>query len=210
MIVVNFSTKEYKRGQERLKKSLNGTQYLMLNESSPINAPSHKDSPYEFKIHAIKYAMKFDPIVLWADSSMYLVGDLGLIEKIIKEDGYFFSESGHYTARWTNDFTKKYFKLTEQESVQGEGGMTMLSAGLIGFNRESEIAMKFLEQWQESATAGCFRGSHTDHRHDQTCASIIAQRLGMKYQRGGQHMSYIGSGYSAPEENSVFHLQGLQ
>lgn len=209
MIVVNFSTKEYKRGQERLKNSLKGHQYLMLNESSPINAPSHKESPYQFKISAIRYAMKFDPIVLWADASLYLVGDLRIIEELIANEGYFMSEAGHYVGRWTNQFTRDYFQLTEQECKQEPGGMIMFSAGLLGLNSYSQIAMDFLTWWEQAAHAGCFKGRYEEHRHDMSSASIIAQRLGMKYQRGGQHMSYIGPGYSLPEPDSVFHLQGI-
>lgn len=209
MIIVNFATPEYAKGQQRLKNSLNGHKFLMFNSYEAIGSPSHKVSPYEFKIHSIRNAMTFDPIVLWCDASLYRVGNLQIIEDLIKKDGYFMSEAGHYVGRWTNNHTRNYFQLTEQESVQGEGGLTMFSAGLLGLNRESEIAMKFLDQWEQSAKAGCFAGDWADHRHDMTSGSIIASRLGMKYQRGGQHMAYIGPGYSQPEKDVVFWLQGL-
>lgn len=208
MIIVNFSTPNYARGQNRLKQSLNGHKMLMLDSYEAIGSPSHGDSPYEFKYHAIMAAFELDDIVVWCDASMWLVGDLSLIENIIKEDGYFFSEAGHWVASWTNSHTKQYFNLTEDEG-RVPGGFHMLSAGFIGFDKNSPIAMEFLKQWKASADAGCFRGSHADHRHDQSCASIIARRLNMKYQRGGQHMAYIGSGYSAPEKDVVFYLQGL-
>lgn len=211
MIVVNFATGHYLRGQHRLATSLYkaGASGLFFDKYHDIGSPSHQVSPYEFKLHSIRKAFEQDDIVLWADASMWLVGDLSKIEEIIKKDGYFFTEAGHYTARWTNKHTRDYFKLTEQELVQGPGGMTMMSAGLVGFNLKSELAMQFLYEWEQSAKAKCFVGSHEDHRHDQSCASIIAQRLGMKYQRGGEFMSYIGPGYSKPEEGSVFYLQGI-
>lgn len=85
----------------------------------------------------------------------------------------------------------------------------MFSAGLLGLDKNNPLAMEFFTQWKASAKAGCFKGNYETHRHDMTCASIIAQRLGMKYQRGGEHMSYIGSGYTEPEEGTVFYLQGL-
>lgn len=211
MIVVNFATGQYLKGQHRLALSLYkaGAKALLFDKFHDIGSPSHQQSPYEFKLHAIRKAFEQDDVVLWCDASMWLVGDLSKIEEIIKKDGYFFSEAGHYTARWTNKHARDYFNLTEQESVQGPGGMTMMSAGLIGFNLKSELAMQFLYEWEQSAKAGCFIGSHEDHRHDQSCASIIAQRLGMKYQRGGEFMSYIGPGYSQPEAGSVFYLQGI-
>lgn len=208
MIVVNFATKEYRRAQQRLRISLVNHHGLFF-ENYPFGWPTHQESPYAFKIHAIKDAMKIDPIVLWADASFYLVGDLSIIEKIIKEKGFFGSEAGHYAGRWTNEHTRNYFNVTEEEMHQGPGGITLFSAGLLGLNANSEIAMEFLRQWEAASVAGCFSGSWENHRHDQTCASIIATRLGLKYQRGGQHMSYIGPGYSQPEKDSVFYLQGL-
>lgn len=208
MIIVNFSTPNYARGQQRLKQSLKGHKMLMFDSYTAINSPTHHESPYQFKIHAIEAGFEFDDIVLWVDSSMFLVGDLSIIENIIKEDGYFMSEAGHWVGSWTNQFTRKYFNLTDEES-RVPGGQFMFSAGLLGLNKNSDIAMEFFMQWKSAALAGCFRGSWTDHRHDMTCGSIIAQRLGMRYQRGGQHMSYLGPGYSAPEKDSVFHLQGL-
>lgn len=209
MIIVNFATSEYRIPQQRLRNSLQGYKVLIFNDYAQIGSPSHQESPYQFKIHAIRLALSFDPIVLWCDSSLWRVGDLSIIENIIKEEGFFGTEAGHYSGRWTNQFTRDYFNVTEQEMTQGEGGITLFSAGLLGLNGNSEIAMRFLDEWEASAKAGCFKGSYQDHRHDQSCASIIATRLGFKYQRGGKYMSYIGPGYSQPEAGSIFYLQGL-
>lgn len=209
MIVVNFSTDVYKRPQNRLKQSLEGHNTLMFTKYDEIGSPTHQESPYEFKLHAIEKAFEIDDIVLWCDSSLWRVGDLSIIENIIKEDGFFGTEAGHYAGRWTNDHTKNYFKVTEDEMHQGEGGITLFSAGLLGLNKNNEIAMRFFDEWKASAKAGCFSGDWSSHRHDQSSASIIATRLGLKYQRGGKYMSYIGPGYSKPEESSIFYLQGM-
>lgn len=208
MLVVNFATKEYRRGQQRLKNSLVGYKTLFFEEYQP-GWPTHQESPYEFKIHAIRAALHIDPIVLWVDSSMFRVGDLSVIESIIKSDGHFFEEAGHYAGRWTNKHTRDYFRVTEQEMKQEAGGITMFSAGLLGLNYESANAMEFLSRWEQSAKAGCFSGSWNDHRHDMTCASIIASRLGMKYQTGGTHLAYVGPGYSQPKQTAVFYAQGI-
>jgi hypothetical protein len=210
MIIVNFSTSQYLKGQKRLSDSISEPYLkLMFTQYEIIGSPTHQQSPYEFKIHAIEKAFEIDPIVLWVDSSMWRVGDLSIIENLIKQDGYFLSEAGHYAGRWTNDFARSYFQVTEKEMKQEQGGITMFSAGLLGLNIESEIAMEFFRQWKASAIAGTFKGDWSNHRHDMTAGSIIASRLGMKYQRGGQHMAYIGPGYSEPESNVIFYLQGL-
>lgn len=209
MIIVNFSTKQYERGQRRLDGSITNYNKLMFTDYSQIGSTTHQESPYEFKVHAIRKASEQDNVVLWVDSSMYRVGDLSKIESIIKTDGYFMEEAGHYVGRWTNKHTREYFGLTEEESKQGPGGFTMFSAGLLGLDFESDIAKNFFKVWAASAAAGCFRGDWSDHRHDMTCASIVACRMGMRYQRGGQHLSYVGPGYSAPEQGTVFLCQGL-
>lgn len=208
MIIVNFATGPYKKGQKRLSDSLNGHKQLMLSDYVSLGSPHHLDSPYQFKIHSIETAWNHDPIVLWVDASMWRVGDISVIENLILKDGYFMSEAGHWVGSWTNQYTRDYFQLTPEEA-KVPGGLFMFSAGLLGLDRNNPLAFDFFTQWKQSALAGCFRGSYTDHRHDMTCASIIASRLGMKYQRGGQHMSYIGGGYSKPEPGSVFWLQGI-
>lgn len=207
MICVNFATEGFFKGQQRLSNSLTCPK-LMFSNYQQIGSPTHRESPYEFKLYAIEKAWEKDNIALWADASFYQVGNIRKIEKIIQDDGYFMSEAGHWVGSWTNKFTRNYFKLTDEEA-KVPGGMFMFSAGLIGLNKQSPIAMEFFNQWKASAKAGCFRGNYEEHRHDQSAGSIIAQRMGLKYQRGGEHMSYIGSGYSVPEPDSVFHLQGI-
>lgn len=202
MIIVNFSTEHYLNGQKRLSKSLNGHKQLMLNSYTSINSPTHQQSPYEFKIHAIEAAFEYDDIVLYCDASMYTVGDLSKIEGIIKEDGFFGQEAGHYVSDWCNEHTRRYFNLTET-------GLIMFSAGLLGLDRNNPKAMDFFNQWKASAKAGCFKGDWSDHRHDMTCASIIAQRMGFKFQRGGSLMAYLGPGYSEPEPGVVIYCQGI-
>ena len=204
MTIVNFATGHYKKGQIRLGQSLRGYNFLGFTDYAEIGSPTHSESPYQFKIHAIEKALEKDDIILWADASMWRVGDLSKIENIIKTDGYFMEEAGHYVDRWCNAHTREWFKFQPHEH-----NFLMFSAGLLGLNKQSETAMIFFQQWKESALAGCFRGDWSNHRHDMTCASIVAQRLGMKYQRGGSHLSYIGPGYGQPEHTTVFYLQGI-
>lgn len=205
MTVVNFSTGPYLKGQKRLSRSLNNPRQLMFDKYNDINSPTHEQSPYEFKIHTIEKGFEADDIVLWCDSSLWRVGDLSKIEEIIKSDGYFMEEAGHYVKDWCNDHAKRFFKWND--SIDRK--MTMFSAGLIGLDCRNPLARKFFDDWKYSALAGCFRGNWSNHRHDMTCGSIIAQRMGLKYQRGGSHMAYIGPGYSEPEPGVVFYLQGV-
>lgn len=205
MIVVNFATKQHLKGQERLRESLkdSGVKFLGFNSYAEIGSPTHEQSPYHFKVHAIKKALQLDPVVLWADSSMWLVGDIKRIESVILKDGYFFEEAGHNVKDWCNDAALKYFGLDRTTTFK------LFSAGLIGLNGTSPIARTWLHEWEQAAINGHFKGSWEDHRHDMTCGSIIAEQLGMKYQTGASHMAYIGEGYTEPGKDVVFYAQGM-
>lgn len=205
MIVVNFATKQHLKGQDRLRESLkdSGVTFLGFTKYTEMGCPTHEQSPYHFKVHAIKKALQLDPVVLWADSSMWLVGDIKKILLLILNDGYYFEEAGHYVKDWCNDAALKYFGLDRTTTFK------LFSAGLIGLNGKSDVAMEWLQQWQKAALAGHFKGSWKDHRHDMTCGSIIAEQLGMKYQTGASHMAYIGEGYGEPGKDVVFYAQGM-
>lgn len=202
MIVVNFSTGHYLKGQKRLKDSLGG-ELLTFTNYGEIRTPAHDLSPYHFKIGAIKRALELDKIVLWADSSLYRVGDLSKIQTIIETDGYFMEEAGHYVKDWCEETTLNYF------GIDRSSPFLMFSAGLLGLNFNTDIAKQYFERWEKSAVDGHFRGSWKTHRHDMTCGSIIASQLGMKYQTGGTHLAYIGQGYSKPKDGVVFYCQGM-
>ena len=203
MTIVNFSTRHYLQGQQRLAASIKNYPVLLFDKYTQIGSPTHQESPYQFKIHAIEKALEKDDIVLWMDSSMWIVGDLSIIENIIKQDGFFGEESGHYCYDWANPHCRKYHNLSKDE------GLIMYSAGLTGINKNNPTAMEFFKRWKESALAGCFKGEHSNHRHDMVNSSIIAQRLGLKFQKGGTYLSYIGGGYSKPSDTSIIHLQGM-
>lgn len=207
MIIVNFATQFYHVLQRRLRDSLHGHKLMLFNDYGQIRSPTHKESPYQFKIHAIEKAFTRDDIVLWCDASLWRVGDISIIENHIKTDGYFMEEAGAWTGLWTNQFTRDYFKMTEEE-LQVPGGMFMFAAGFLGLNKQNPTAMEWFRQWKESALAGCFRGSWEDHRHDMTCGSIIAQRMGMKFHRGQTHMAYVGFQYPPAPAGVVFKLKG--
>jgi hypothetical protein len=203
MIVVNFSTRAYSKGQDRLRDSLRGHRSLMIHEYKR-GWRTHQDSPYEFKINAIEEGFKKDDIVLWADSSMYRVGDLSKIEKIIQDKGYFMEESGHLVKDWCNDFTRDYFGLQANEDH-----FKMFTAGLLGLNKNNAQSVEFFARWKASAKAGCFKGDWTNHRHDMTCASIIAQRMGLEYQPVLSHIAFIGAEYPEAAKDVVFNCQGI-
>lgn len=89
--------------------------------------------------------------------------------------------------------------------------MPMFAAGYCGFDFRRPESIEFFAQWKEAMLNGCFKGSWEDHRHDMTCGSIIAYKLGLvpKYSSGGQFFAYMGEGYGKPASTACFYLYGI-
>ncbi len=210
MIIVNFATNEHANGQARLKKSLEGCNYktLFFTDYKEINSPTHQESNYEFKVHSMEKASKIDPVVLWLDASLWLVGDITKVDTVIKKDGYIMQEGIEVGAtksslsKWLDAKSRKYFGFTE-------GDIPTIESGMLGVDFNSEIGKSFFFQWKKAARAGQFNGSWSDHRHDQACASVIAWRMAMTFQPNKKYFAYIGEEYGEPPIDTVFHCRGI-
>jgi hypothetical protein len=210
-VIINLATGRYLKGQERLKQSVQRYSPKIpvmswQNEFQISGCPKHSVNPYAFKPYAFIEALKKDyDVVFWMDASCYLIKDIQPILDIVERDGYFMHEAGHWTGSWANDNSLAYFRLTREEAMT----MPMFTAGCFGLNLKSEIGATFLSQWLDAANAGAFKGSHADHRHDMACGSIIANRLGMKFQFGEHYLEYKAPETPEKNETVIIGLQGL-
>ena len=221
--LVNYSSPDswYPRGQKRLETAMrqfgfDGEMYMFSNNAQ-FGSPTHKENPYGFKIHAIQYALdRGAEIVWWMDSSIFPVKYIKPILDIVEEKGYFFEQCGYTAAQWTNDKTLQYFGLTRDDAEK----VQLFSAGFMVLDFRKELVREFFARFKNSYEAGMFKGAWTNannsesndprcsgHRHDLSCASIIAHKLNMELQTCGTYLSYVGQGYGTPKESSIFYLQ---
>jgi hypothetical protein len=212
--IVNCHTQDdrYKRCYQRLNKSFktqnSGTISLVtfFGESS-CGAPLHKDNPYAFKLYSmISLSSDEQRSVLWLDASVVLVRDASEVFEIIERDGVFFEKSGHSVGQWCNDETLQNFGITREEAY----AMPMFSSGFMGISFEHEIGREFFKRWWESMERGDFKGSWSNHRHDQTSGSIIANQMGLAKNMMREHhfFPYVGDNYAEPKETAIGHLVG--
>lgn len=201
----------YVQGLNRLKKSLetyfDGDVLIWTNESD-LNCPLHSENPYSFKIYAIEKAIEMGYTkILWLDSSVWAVKNIKPVFDIIKEKGIFLEDSGHYVGNWSNDECLQYFKITRENALK----MPMTSGGFVGFNFEKPFIKLVFNTWKQSMIAGCFKGSWSDHRHDQSCLGIVVNQWLLEnfIYPTGTYFSYIGNGYPDPKESAVCYLQGM-
>lgn len=216
-VIVNLVSpiERYLEGQKRLIESfyaLGGgndeCDFISCIGENSVQSPLHSENPYAFKIYAIEkmLSMGYEQI-LWLDASIVFVKNVKPIFDWIEEKGFFFEHCGFSVANWCNDETLNYFGITREEGQT----MPLFSAGFTGLDFTNPIAVEFFNKWKQSMLDGYFRGSWENHRHDLSCASIIANQMGLAkdFSDGGNYFAYIGSGYGTPRESVICHLIGI-
>lgn len=207
--IVNLSSSQYRNGQKRLEESVKGktdADFIGFKTESEVGAPLHKENPYAFKVYAIEKALdKGYTQILWLDSSAYAIANVEPIFNLIRRNGHFMEEAGHVASAWTNDRTLDYFGLTREEASK----VPLYSAGFTGLNFNNERTVTFFEMWKQSMIDGQFKGDWSNHRHDLSCASIIAHKLGMKYQKCGKYFQYAAPHETPNQKTVIFFAQGI-
>lgn len=209
----------YAKGSERLRRSLiyhgYDGDFLIWKDDLPPGAPTHESNPYAFKVYAFREAVRQGYThILWLDCSAWCIKDPTPIFNRMTDEGYYFWSSGYNCAQSTNDNALKSFNITRDEAEKFEE----LSSGGIGLYISNPQASQFLEYWGDAAEKGCFKGSrfHDNqsrdprflfHRQDQCCASIVANKLGMKISRPGEFMSYYDP--TKMSKSVIFSYRGM-
>jgi hypothetical protein len=199
---VNFSNGNYIQGQKVLINSIikvcssmnNSCQYdiLAFTKFEEIGSPTHKESPYEFKFHAIKKAKDLGyEIVVWVDSSMRLVKPIDSIIKKVKDIGIYIQQDRFFVGQWANDETLNFFNVTRDDALK----IPNAYACILIFDFTNIISITFLDEIFKCASVGLFRGQWNNknktesqderclgHRHDQSCIELIANKFNIQKQ----------------------------
>jgi len=208
-VIINLATAHHIKGQQRLQRSIQqfspNIPFLSWTNEAQIQAPPHRSNPYAFKVYAFYKAIAagYDTI-FWMDASCYLIKDVNPLFEMIDKEGYWMEDAAHVVGRWLNAPARQYFKIPDEEL----NSMVMFMAGCFGLSGFNQTAMIFLDEWRITMEAGMFKGEWSDHRHDMSCGSIVANKLGMNLQPNAFYTRY-----AAPEtpvdENVLIKLQGI-
>ena len=213
-ILVNAGVNHwYPKGSERLRKSICETSPSVetLIYSGFPNDVFVKSNPYNIKASAIFEAAKriiggFKESFLWADCSVWAIKDISPIFDIIERDGYYLLSSGYNAAQTCSDKCLDYFGITRDEAEKIPDSSTMV----FGFKNGHKIGMEFICEFITASMMGVFEGSREHdnqsqdprflfHRQDQSAATCIAHKLGMKLHSFGEHVAYDQDGVTPPE-----------
>jgi hypothetical protein len=187
---VSFATGIYIEKQKRLEFSVRKFGYDIFTYTTfeSIGSPTHEESPYEFKLHAIRAVyMKGYDIVIWCDSIIQLLRPITSWIPEIQKRGVYLQKDGHRLGNWANDRALEEFGV-KRDDVMEEG--TTIYACVMAFDFRNPITKHFFYRWKDCANKGLFRGKwHNQHRsesqdprceghrHDQTCAELVAREL---------------------------------
>ena len=191
---VTFSTDSYIETEKGFMRSVFKTQpelpLFSLHDFKIIGSPTHKEDPYAFKLFAIEFVRNqgYD-IVIWCDSPSRLVKRIDDWIPEIKEVGVYLQKDGWKNGQWANDKALEYFGKTRDEAMN----ITSIYACIMAFDFRHPITSQFMEEMKLCCKAGLFRGKWNNsektesqderclgHRHDQTCAELVAHKLGIE------------------------------
>lgn len=190
---VTFATDRYVGHDVKLRESIQmyypQADVFMFRSFDEINSPIQSRNPYAFKVHAIEAvrAAGYD-IIIWSDSINRLKKPIEPILNRMKEVGVYLPADGWKVGEWANDKSLEYFGVTRDAVMNIES----CYACVLGFDFRNPITQEFFRLWKRACEDGIFCGMWTNtnntesqdprcrgHRHDQTCADLIAYKLGV-------------------------------
>jgi len=208
----------YEAGSRRLEKSLMFNGYAFDFKSfDKIGGNYDASCPYNIKAEAIEWAVNAGyEIIIWLDASFWALRDIMPFLDIVNGEGYYMGMSGYNCAQTCSDNQLQYFGISRDEAEH----MNETSSGAMGFNMANPTAKSFVEQFIKSAKDGAFKGSrlHDNQskdsrflfcRQDQSCASVIANKLGMKLTPFGEQVAYYPEGDKSILDKVIFTLKGM-
>jgi hypothetical protein len=182
----------YPFGIDRLEKSLHYHGWsgeTSLWRTYPDGCPEHKgDDQYAFKVYSLLEAYnKGCRVLLWLDSSIYLVKDLMPVFDYISDNGLFFFRTGYPLSATATDKMLDYAAEKREDLVE----VPEFATGCVGISMDHPRGMEFLRQWTRYMQMGLFGGNRvrdkadSSHplfmfsREDQSAASMILHKMGI-------------------------------
>ncbi len=210
--VVSVGTGRYRDGLNRLHKSVEEfdpeASFCGWNEL-PANWPTHEEKPYAMKAYALETAEMGAELLLWCDAAVIVVKPMDSLWKKIETEGAWIPLNGWTNYSWCADsaYADLFPGVPIEEAREINKQFPQVVATTFGVNVRHPIGYSFLREYIRLAKTNAFCGpwSNTNnpnapqyhpsmmgpcgppdvlgHRHDQTAASLIAWRLGMKLEQ---------------------------
>lgn len=159
-----------------------GIDLITWNDCLPIGSGPHSESPYGFKVWAIKaaYEMGYTSI-LWLDSPAYAVKeDISPIFDKIEKEGYYVMSHIDPLTNYVGDRALAYYEIERDDLVDDNlVPLNLPSGSCYGFHfgapRISSVGRGLFEEMFEAEKDGLFKSEivgNIVHRHDEAILAL--------------------------------------
>jgi len=187
--IVNVSTGDFYQSQQaRMVDSFNPLSLssvfnieIFTWKDFPSMGKSHDESPYGFKVHAIRKAYELGyATVLWLDSPTYCVAeDITPIFEKIEEHGYYAMSHHDPLENWVGDTALKRFGMTREQLK----GFHLPSGSCYGFDLSQAWVRRLFDQFCQLEEEGLFKseviGPDKWHRHDEAILALLLMQYNL-------------------------------
>jgi len=191
---VTFSNGRYLGLEQKLKRSIERhcpeADIFIYHDFAEIGSPTHQENPYAFKVYAIEKVKSLGyELIVWCDSVIRLARPITTLIPKIREQGVYLQEDGWKVGRWANDRALAYFGVSRDDAMN----LSAIYACIMAFDFAHPMTTVFFTKWKKACEDGIFRGAWkndnhsesqdercTGHRHDQSCAELVAHGLKIK------------------------------
>jgi hypothetical protein len=190
---VTFSNGRYLGQEQKLRDTVRihcpEADVFTFHEYSEIGSPTHQQSPYSFKVHAIETVRrKGYRYIFWCDSVVRLRKSIDTLLPIVNQVGVYLQADEWPVGVWANDRALNYFDVTRDDAMKIEA----IYACIMVFDFHHPVTLTFFDKWKKASGDGIFIGNWKNdlktesqdercrgHRHDQTCAELVSHQLGI-------------------------------
>jgi hypothetical protein len=158
-----------------------GIDLILWQDCLPNRSRPHSESPYGFKVFAIKaaYEMGYTSI-LWLDSAAYAVKeDVSPIFEKIEKEGYYAMSHVDPLENWVGEFTLTQFAM-RRDLLKG---LNLPSGSCYGFDLTKPHILQLFGAFMQHERQGSFNsetiGEGSWHRHDEAVLAMLLHQFGL-------------------------------
>jgi len=153
--------------------SNSGIDLILWHDLFPAGK-THEESPYGFKLRAIKAAYKEGrSSILWVDSPASLINGLDPIFEKIEKHGYYAMSHHDPLENWVGDTALKRFGMTREQLK----GFHLPSGSCYGFDLSQAWVRRLFDMFCQYEEEGLFKseviGTDKWHRHDEAILALL-------------------------------------
>jgi hypothetical protein len=160
----------YTEQQRRLHASIvnhySSAHHIQFTEDLPIGARPHKESPYGFKVHAIKYARSLGhEKIIWIDTACILQDKVDYWFTLVDKYGVVAAKDDNLLAKCIGMKALNYYG---DPNIKG---YHLVGGSLYVFDFNNPLCEKIFDAWKRAEAAGAFKDER-NHRHDEACMAM--------------------------------------